>query len=127
MKKLIAAVCCGAVAASTRGAGPKPIAIYPGFYTGNTYRHLAVPSRQHYVAGVIDGLLAAGLMAGQSLPSKTDLRLANCLGREPMTDEQVTAIVDQFLTNNPEVWEQSMPFLVLNAMLKACADLGMSK
>lgn len=54
MKKLIAAVCCVVAAASTRGASPDgPIAIYPGFYTGNGYRELAELSRQHYVAGVV--------------------------------------------------------------------------
>lgn len=89
--------------------------VNPGFYTGNNYVRSADNVRAGYVTGFIDGLLASPLYGAKS-PSLQKLIL--CM--DQMTNDQVTAIVDKWLADNPAVWHLQMNALAFSAVTLAC-------
>ncbi len=87
-----------------------------GFLKGNDYLNdLSERERGAYVMGVYDGLLGAALFG---TPKRRLAWLEACgVG---MGTEQVAAIVDKYLRDNPARWNEGMNVLVYSAMLGAC-------
>ncbi|KWW37565.1 hypothetical protein ACUXAV_000794 [Cupriavidus metallidurans] len=121
MKKTIVAALLAALAMT---ASAQSIMVPQGFFTGNTYQQLTDIDKRRYVIGVIDGLLASPLMAKGSLPRAE--KLQRCELAAHMTDIQIKAIVDKFMSSNPERWGEDMGSLVFIALQAACTKLGVA-
>jgi len=105
-------VCAGAVA---QAAPTDPVAIKSGFHTGNSYRALGPTSKRNYLAGFVDGAFIAPLFDAP----KTELRwIERCV--TGMTDEQLVAVVDKWLAENPVRWHESMNILAFVAFKEGC-------
>lgn len=97
----------------------KAVEIQNGYYTGSAYRTLPDDARMTYIAGVIDGYLYAPMFGADG----TDMRpFAGCI--RGMKTDQLMAIVDQYLANNPTVWDDQMNAVVDMAFRRACASRG---
>jgi hypothetical protein len=84
-----------------------------GFYTGNDYLKLGENSRRTYVTGIIDGF---HLAFGES--PKSLKWITNCTkGKDNF---QITAIVDKFLSENPQRWPEPMNVLVYDSLVNIC-------
>lgn len=92
-----------------------PVAIKTGFYSGNEYRQLSQSQKMTYAAGVVDGIFLAPLYGA---PKRQLLWLESCI--VGITDEQVTAIIDKFMGENPARWHEPMHILAFTALRAAC-------
>lgn len=91
------------------------VLIHKGFITGNTFRALDPTSKNVYATGLIDGILLAPLYGA---PEKNlDSFEACTIG---MTGQQVVAIFEKYLRDNPDRWHQSMHVIGFSAMKHAC-------
>lgn len=85
------------------------------FTTGNGYRNFSKNDQLSYVIGVIDGLKLAPTLGGD----KPDMKwFLGCI--RSMEADQIKAIVDKFLVDNPGRWHESMHWLVYAALLTPC-------
>lgn len=71
--------------------------------TGNEYRNLGDTERSVWVTGVADGLLTEQLIRTGEQPA-----LARCLAQ--YTTNQIVAIFDKHLGENPESWNHPAAF-----------------
>src|SRR4029453_17694131 len=91
--------------------------------TGNDWRRLPLAAQHYYIIGVLDGwdnLGTIALLAKQPLSVVT--RLAEhikCTAEMPY--EQIVAIVQKYMDNNPSQWHYDMASLTWNAVNEACA------
>ena len=105
---LIAAVVCY--------AEPKdPVEIKKGFLTGNSFRELSDAGKRGYAMGFLDGALMSPMF---DAPKGETRWIETCV--VGMTDKQVVAILDKFLTNNPARWHEQMNVLAWLAMKEGC-------
>jgi hypothetical protein len=96
-------------------------AFVPGFYNGNDYRELNKDRRRFYIAGIVDGLLA---VSSSKTIYQEDIKkwwMVQCLGTR-ITFDQIRAIVDKYLNENPEQWHKPMNMLVHHAMILGPCD-----
>lgn len=92
-----------------------PISIHPGFATGNYYRSQVTPARQTYLMGTVDGFMLAPVVGG----NRTELAwLETCL--KGYVPAQLVAVVDKWLEENPQRWNEQMNALAFAALLSAC-------
>ena len=101
--------------ATAETAPKEPVSIKNGFLTGNSFRELGLPAKRKYVAGFIDGAFIAPMFDAP----KSELRwLERCV--TGMTDEQLVAVVDKWMSENPARWHQSMNMLTFVALKEGC-------
>jgi hypothetical protein len=100
---------------ATSSAQAQEVVIHNGFITGNDYRTMSQGARRTYVMGLIDGLFLAPFVGA---PKRQVACLERCA--EGMRDEQVIAIVDKYISENPVRWHGSVHVLVYSAMREAC-------
>lgn len=91
------------------------VTIQNGFITGNTFRAMEETSKNVYVVGLLDGMFLAPLYGAPE--SKLD-NLASCT--VGMTGQQLVAIFNKYLANNPERWHSSMHTIGYAAMHEDC-------
>lgn len=85
------------------------------FATGNKYRKFSQNDQLSYVVGVIDGLKLAPTLGAK----KEDMKwFKGCIRN--MEAEQIKALVDKFLVENPGRWHESMHTLIYAALLDPC-------
>jgi hypothetical protein len=89
--------------------------IQNGFLTGNTFRALDDSSKKMYVIGLINGMFLAPMYGGSEEKVNS---LASCT--VGMNGQQLVAIFEKYLNNNPKRWNQSMHVIGYSAMLGAC-------
>jgi hypothetical protein len=111
----VAAVFLGAIGL-TIAAPAESVPIQNGFLTGNSYRDLASSEKRGYVMGFLDGAFVSPLFGA---PKNKVKWLEDCA--VGMTDEQVVAILDKWLTENPGRWHQRMNVLSFDALKEGCA------
>jgi len=109
-----AAIALGVLICSVAGA--EPMAVPAGIANGTVYRGMSSANRQTYVAGLWDGLLSAQWFGGDATLVAT---LQLCPGRL-MDAEQLTAIVDKYISDHPEAWQHQMSMLFLSAISATC-------
>lgn len=89
--------------------------IKAGFLTGNSYREMQDSGKRGYVMGFIDGLFVSVLHGAK----KSTLRLIEqCV--VGMSDGQVVAILEKWLTDHPGQWHEQMNILANAAIREAC-------
>jgi hypothetical protein len=114
-----------------------------GGLTGNVWRTLPLSGRQLYMAGFaygytsalsdmsgfaraivttkakkIEGKPSIAAVAADKEIEETNRQLWSCWERPPA---QLTAIVDKYIENNPEIWHEALADLVKSAVTFACA------
>ncbi len=107
-------VLCASLLFST-AASSELVAIEGAFATGNSYRSFSKNDQLSYVIGVIDGLKMAPTLGATKKEMKW---FAGCTGK--METDQIKAIVDKFLGDNPARWHESMHALVMASLITAC-------
>lgn len=86
-----------------------------GFLTGNEYRALAYSEKRGYAMGFLDGVFISPLYGA----SKQRLRtVEQCT--VGMTNDQMVAILDKWLADNPGRWHESMISLAFGALRDSC-------
>lgn len=110
-----------AIAAAPKSPPPAPaqaaVTIPHAAYTGDVYRGLDDASRGFYVAGLMDGLLGAPLLAGNAHLAET---LHACLLQ--FHPAQTVAMMDQYVAAHPQDQQLDMHILGLQALRGACPD-----
>lgn len=99
---------------------PSPIEFHHGYMTGNTYRDMSANAQQGYVIGVIDGMFVAPFF-GAKLGARSWLGL--CIESGMRTD-QLKAIIDKYLDEHPDEWDQDMAAVAYSALVPVCRKRG---
>ena len=116
-RALVAALLLSALAPAGLAAQKEPVRVQVSFFLhGNDYLNLPEVAKKPYVTGVVDGLLDARAAFGA--PKKRTAWLEACV--VGMSSEQLAAIADKYLRENPGQWNWPMNDLVYSAMFDAC-------
>ena len=112
-----AMVCATLVLAFTAGreAASGVILVPNGFLTGQKFLDASEETRTAYSAGLIDGFLGSALFG---TPSETAQHLHDCL--EDMRNDQVAAIFEKYLRDNPAQWTWGMTVIGNQALRDIC-------
>ena len=89
-----------------------------GLVEGRDYRTWPRIERTRYVMGAVDAYLASPIIGA---PHRNASVLQTCL--MDMSDTQMTAIVDKYLADHPEVWHYGMHIVVINSVRAVCSEL----
>lgn len=120
IKQGLAAVTCAALStAALAGADASTPITIMSYQTGSTYEALTEFERGQYLQGAIDGMIIGSLASGDRQRGE---QLGRCISG--MLSNQVLAIVDKYMADNPAQWDQRMNLLTYNAMQGACAQRG---
>ena len=97
--------------------------VYEGYLSGNDYLKLTNIEKSNYLIGVADGLLSSRLYLniGTSDEALSDIsELKKCLMDKIENNKQLRAIVEKYLTNNPERWSEPMGVLFFVSIKNIC-------
>ena len=86
-----------------------------GCLTGNQFRKLTQPEKIAYVTGIWDGFMFSPALGGQTA---TDQRLYDCV--PGLMQEQLLAIVEQYMKEHPGRWGDPMNMIVYLALPASC-------
>lgn len=86
-----------------------------GFITGNIYKEFSYSEQRGYIIGYFDGLLASPLLHRSNVESDD---LESCIRK--MTDTQLLAMVDKYMTENPDKWHMPMNILMWSMIQDTC-------
>jgi hypothetical protein len=93
------------------------VRLHNGFLKAEEFLHMNVNRQRDYATGVVDGMLLAPLFGapdnGQKIQS-----FGACI--EGMSDIQVAAIIEKFLRDHPERWNDPLNAVVFTAMTQGC-------
>jgi len=96
-------------------AADDDVVIKSGYLTGTQYRSLNSIDRQKYAMGLIDGILLSPFFGADK---KRLAWLESCA--TGMNGEQIVAILDKYLRENPARWHESMNALAYFSMKQEC-------
>ncbi|WP_140637402.1 Rap1a/Tai family immunity protein [Methylibium rhizosphaerae] len=114
-RRCVIGLCVACVFGAANAAPKTPVSIKSGFHTGSSFRELSSVAKRSYVAGFVDGALVAPLLDAP----KGEIRwLERCV--TGMTDDQLVAIVEKWLSENPVRWHESMNILAFVALKEGC-------
>lgn len=85
-----------------------------GYLDGNEYLKLNSNDRQFYVTGLVDGAALSGFAGTKNQ------WIHECLKDKEIKSNQVKAILDKYISDNPEDWSNQAHTLFFRAMRKAC-------
>ena len=92
---------------------PEPTTTASAFIRGQEYRQMNELQKGTYVMGVIDGLRLAFAITDQ----KSEQRLLEkCT--HGMRVDQLTAVVTEYITANPDQWHENANALVYGALVQ---------
>lgn len=82
------------------------------YFSGNAYLKLDDSRKQFYIAGIVDSMRVFAVLNPDSNPM--------ILCTKEMTIDQVKAIVEKFMAENPEEWHNGMASLAMTGIMEAC-------
>lgn len=82
------------------------------YFSGNGYLKLDNPRQQFYIAGIVDTMRVYAVLNPDPNP------VIVCT--KEMTIDQVKAIVDKFMKQNPQEWHNGMAGIAIGAIFEAC-------
>lgn len=92
-----------------------PVSIQKGFLTGEDFLKLSETDKASYSMGIIDGYLSAPIFGADG---KYLSWISTCV--QGKTNTQLSAILVKYLQDNPGRWENSVQFLMFEALKKSC-------
>lgn len=114
--KYIAACALLALSLMTTSSIGKPIFVSNGYLTAQAWRDLSYRERMFYVMGAVDGTKSSPLwIRGDT--GRLD-RLLACL--RPIDSEQLLAIMDKAVRDNPGKWNSTMNHIVTEEIIALC-------
>ncbi len=96
---------------------PKTINITNGYLKAQEFLKLNEFQKTAFAWGFVDGLDVAPLLDAPE-DGKFYVDLRSCLAEMP--GEQVAAIIEKHVRDNPESWHKQLHTIAFNALLKAC-------
>jgi hypothetical protein len=110
MKRLI---CCLACVVAL-------VPLYGSAVTGNSYQRLSQSLRYTWIVGVTEGILTVQLFeANQNPPFDKNPPIVRCLN--DLEAQQIQAIFEKALKNNPEKWQFPASYLFYQTFHSYCA------
>ena len=97
------------------GTDEGTVVIHRGFIKGNDYLKAETGKRRFYGMGIIDGITLAPFFGA---PKSKMIWFEKCV--ENMTDNQVEAIITNYLENHPGEWHHDLHLITLNAFQESC-------
>jgi len=94
------------------------VRIHNGFMKAEDFLHMSTDSRRDYAMGIVDGMLLAPAFGAPDKGQKVQ-SFGACI--EGMDDSQVAAIIEKFLRDRPERWNERLNLVVFAAMMEACS------
>lgn len=94
-----------------------PVSLQKGFLTGEDFLKLSEAEKTSYSMGIVDGYLSAPIFGAK--PKYVNW-VSTCI--KGKTNTQVTAILVKYLQDNPGRWENSVQFLMFEALKKGCGE-----
>ena len=91
------------------------VSISAGFFSGKDYLEMTDTERRAYATGAINGMLVAPFFGAP--PEKLNW-LKTCTGK--MSDEQLAAILTNYIAREPKHLETSLNVLTFNAFQETC-------
>ena len=100
-----------------------------GFVNGNQFLEFEATEKELYLIGVLDGFVTADFLnplgEGESYEDskprlKIVLKFRDCMKSKIGSSRQFKAIMDKYMNNNPEEWNQTMNLLVWNVISDLC-------
>jgi len=92
--------------------------VHNGFLIGQEYLDYDARTQQGYAMGVVDGMWLAPMFGAPDGGTKLK-SLGACM--EGMYNVQIKAIIDKFLKDHPERWNDQMHLVAFTAMTEACS------
>ena len=97
--------------------------VYEGYVRGNDFLQYNNNEKSKYIMGVADGLLSSEVYLNKD--SEADalsniVKLRECLRTTIDNNNQLVAIVEKYLSNNPEEWSLSMNIIFFESMKDVC-------
>jgi len=95
-----------------------------GEQTGNKWRSWTKPERDMFIIGVLDGWTLS--MKGDAPVSKQptlETAVTACMVQQKVTYEQVIAVVEKYMREEPKWWNSSMTAIVLAALVPLCPEV----
>jgi hypothetical protein len=112
-------LCAGALCVTLPGAVAAQQSVIASYMNGTAYLRLNPAIRTLYIEGLLEGM-SGGL--GFNPDQSANKALMTCT--QHMDGNQVRAIVDKYLAENPAQWDWPMGTLTGDAMAYACAQRG---
>ena len=97
------------------GYADTKVVIGKGYVSGNTFRILSDSSKNVYVQGLVDGMLAAPVF-GANKSEMTSFEKCTV----GMTGRQLVAIMEKYLKENPAKWNKDMNIIAYWALKEGC-------
>lgn len=86
-----------------------------GYVKASRYMEWQQTQRVTYIMGLVDGIRTSAVLDASG-PRYT--KAISCF--ENMTGNQVTAIMEKWINNNPEQWHMSLNHVFISMMYKTC-------
>ena len=86
-----------------------------GFINGNEWRGFAPSHKTTYIVGIVDALFYSVVYGASKVVIDG---LVNCIQRK--TPDQLTAVVEKFMKDNPELWDKAMSNITHMALEVMC-------
>jgi hypothetical protein len=96
---------------------PMEIQLKSGFLNGNDFRDYTNTEQINYVMGVIDGFYLGVAFKGKVNFSQW---IDKCV--EGMRSDQVKAMIEKFMNENPQVWHGPMNGIILDTFQEYCPN-----
>lgn len=91
------------------------VEVHGGYVTASRYMEWQQPQRLTYVMGLVDGVRLSAVLDASGTRYK---KAISCFSN--MNGNQVVAIMDKWLNNNPEQWNMSLNHVFISMMYKTC-------
>ena len=91
-------------------------------YSGNEYRNSGDKFQYGYLGGVLEAFSFNEAMERQLLDKGQPLTalMTDCVKTRHMPYGQVKAIIDKYLTDHPDEWDEPAVILIFRAVSNAC-------
>jgi len=97
--------------------------VYEGYVRGNDFLQYNNNEKSKYIMGVADGLLSSEVYLNKDSAAdalSNIVKLRECLRTTIDNNNQLVAIVEKYLSNNPEEWSLSMNIIFFESMKDVC-------
>jgi hypothetical protein len=114
MRKIIAAIAL-ILATLPKVSSADEVSVQGGYVVASRFMEWSDAQRLTYVMGTVDGIRAAAVLDASGNRYQKTLK---CFSG--MNGNQILAITDKWLNNNPEQWNMAVNHVFISMMYKTC-------